>query len=134
MSENVIIALISGGTSLITALVTAVGAFQLSVKKDRDKQKQDLEATLDAYYNKNREAITEIRENDLREIRDDVTNMGANLQQKIALIEMSVGHTNENLMTLSNRVDKHNNVIERTFKCEQAILDIKDVLKELRDV
>lgn len=41
--------------------------------------------------------------------------MGANLQNKIALIEMSMNHTNEKITELSNRVEKHNGVIERVY-------------------
>lgn len=118
MSENVEIALISGGTGIITALIAAIGTFQLSTKKDRQKQREDLKAELITYHNKNREEIDKIRQNDLREIRDDITQMGANLQQKVAVIEIQID-------TLSSRVEKHNQVVERTFKLEQAVEDIR---------
>ena len=69
----------------------------------------------------------DIRQNDLRDIRDDVTNMGANLQQKIAIIESELGHTRNDITTLSARVEKHNNVIERVFRLEETdkLLDEK---------
>lgn len=118
MSENVEIALISGGTGIITALIAAIGTFQLSTKKDRQKQREDLKAELITYHNKNREEIDKIRQNDLREIRDDITQMGANLQQKIAVIEVQQNHMREDIVTLSNRVEKHNGVIERTYRLE----------------
>ena len=73
------------------------------------------------------EEIKKIQEGDLKEIREDVTSMGANLQQKIAIIEMELGHTRNDITTLSARVEKHNNVIERTYRLEETdkLLDEK---------
>lgn len=125
MSDDVKIALISGGTGIITALITAIATFQLSTKKDRKEQRQDLKAELLSYHNKNREEIEKIRQNDLGEIRkditktrDDITQMGANLQQKIAVVEVQQQHIREDVVTLSSRVEKHNGVIERTYRLE----------------
>lgn len=147
MSDDVRIALISGGVGIITALITAVGSFQLSVKKDRDKQKEDLKAELLSYHNKNREEIEKIKQNELKEIRDDITQMGANLQNKIALIELQQVHTREDIVTLSGRVEKHNGVIEKTYHLEDndrlllekinvgnhRIDDLEDEVRKLRD-
>lgn len=132
MSDDVKIALISGGTGIITALITAIATFQLSTKKDRKEQRQDLKAELLSYHNKNREEIEKIRQNDLGEIRkditktrdditktrDDITQMGANLQQKIAVVKVQQQHIREDVVTLSSRVEKHNGVIERTYRLE----------------
>lgn len=120
MPTEIWCAIISGVVTLIVAILT----FQATVKKDREKQRQDLKAELLTYHNQNREEIKKIQENDLREIRDDVTNMGANLQQKIAVIELELGHTRNDITTLSDRVEKHNNVIERVYKLEQRVADI----------
>ena len=114
MPTEIWCALISGAVTLIVS----VGSFQASVRKDRNKQKEDIEKTLLSYYEKNRAAIDDIRQNDLQEIRDDVTDMGANLQNKLTVLEVKVE-------TLSNRVEKHNQVIERTYKLEQSVDDIK---------
>ena len=57
-------------------------------------------------------------EKEIQSLKDDVTDMGANLQQKVALIDLQIG-------TLSERVEKHNNVIERTYKLEQKVEDIR---------
>ena len=53
--------------------------------------------------------------------------MGANLQQKIAILEIEQGHTRADIITLSNHVEKHNGVIERTLKLEESdkLLDEK---------
>jgi septation ring formation regulator EzrA len=116
MPTEIITALISG----FTTLLVSIGTWHFSAKKDREKQRDDIKAELIKYHEKNREEIQEIRQKDLRELRDDLTNMGANLQQKIAVIE-----TNINI--LSDRVEKHNSVIERTYRLEETdkLLDEK---------
>lgn len=114
MATEIWCAIIAG----LVTLVTSVGTWHFSAKKDRDKMREDLQKTLLEYYEKNRAAIDDIRQNDLQEIRDDVTQLGANLQQKIAVVEVKVE-------TLSQRVEKHNQVIERTFRLEATVADIK---------
>ena len=116
MPTEIITALISGCTTLLVS----IGTWHFSAKKDREKQRDDIKAELIKYHEKNREEIQDIRDKDLREIRDDVANMGANLQSRIALIEMSMNHTNEKITELSNRVEKHNGVIERVYHCEDT--------------
>lgn len=125
MSENVKVALISGGTGIAAALIASIGSFQLSTKKDREQQRKDLKAELNAYYNMNREEIEKIKQGDLKEIREDITQtreditqMGASLQQKIAIVELNQSHMREDVVVLSNRVEKHNGVIERTYRLE----------------
>ena len=125
MSDDVKIALISGGVGILTALIASIGSFQLSTKKDREQQRKDLKAVMDAYYNKNREEIEKIKQGDLKEIRDDITQtreditqMGANLQQKIAIVELNQSHMREDVVVLSNRVERHNGVIEKTYRLE----------------
>ena len=114
MPTEIWCALIAG----FVTLITSIGSFQMSVKKDREKAKEELKEELLKYHEQNRAEIIEIREKDLRDIRDDVSDMGANLQQKIAVLET-------NLMNLKSSVDKHNQVIERTYKLEQAVEDLK---------
>ena len=154
MSDDVKIALISGGVGILTALIASIGSFQLSTKKDREQQRKDLKAVMDAYYNKNREEIEKIKQGDLKEIRDDITQtreditqMGANLQQKIAIVELNQSHMREDVVVLSNRVEKHNGVIERTYRLEDndklldekisvgnhRIADLEEEVRRLKD-
>ena len=123
MPTEVLCALISG----VVTLLVSIGTWHASAEKDRQNMREEIKAELIKYHEKNREEIKDIRENDLREIRDDVSNMGANLQQTIAIIELELGHTRNDITTLSNRVEKHNNVIERVFKLEETdkLLDEK---------
>mgnify|MGYP007013876135 CR=1 FL=1 len=53
-----------------------------------------------------------------------VTNVGANRKVQHQL-EVSMAITNTKLEDLTKQVEKHNQVVERTFKLEQAVEDIK---------
>lgn len=123
MPTEIWCALIAGSVTLITTL----GTLHVTMRRDREKQRDDIKAELIKYHEKNREEIQGIRDKDLREIRDDVSNMGANLQNKIALLELSLNHAREDITALSTRVEKHNQVVERVYHCEDTdkLLDEK---------
>lgn len=123
MPTEIITALIAGTVTLVTTM----GTLHVSMRRDREKQRDDIKAELIKYHEKNREEIQGIRDKDLREIRDDVSNMGANLQNKIALLELSLNHAREDITALSTRVEKHNQVVERVYHCEDTdkLLDEK---------
>ena len=134
VSDNIITAIITGAVAIVTTMITATVTYRLSAKKDRNDQADAVRAELKEYHEKNREEIKLIRQNDLREIRDDITRtrdditqMGANLQNKISLIELQQQHTRDDIVTLSARVEKHNGVIERTYRLEDndKLLDEK---------
>lgn len=118
-------AIISG----VVTLAVSIGTWHMSAKKDRDKTREELEKTLLEYYEKNRAEITNIKQNELRELKEDVTSMGASLQSKIAVIELQLAHTRDDLNTLSARVEKHNNVIERVFRLEDTDKLIDEKIK-----
>ena len=125
MPTEIWCALIAGVVTLVTTLAT----LQVTMRKDRDKQRDDIKAELIKYHEKNREEILDIRQNDLRNLRDDVTSMAANLQQKIAVIELELGHTRNDITTLSTRVEKHNNVIERVYSLETKAAVFEEKMK-----
>jgi hypothetical protein len=116
MPTEIITALISG----FTTLLVSIGTWHFSAKKDREKQRDDIKSELIKYYEKNREAIKDIRDNDLKEIRDDISTLVASFQQKIAVIEQKIAIIENNLDIYSQKVEKHNNVIERVYHCEDT--------------
>lgn len=117
MPTEIITALISGCVTLLVS----IGTWHFSAKKDREKQRDDIKAELIKYHEKNREEIKDIRDNDLKEIRDDISTLVASFQQKLAVIEQKIAIIENNLDIYSKKVDKHNNVIERTFVLEEKI-------------
>lgn len=115
VSDNIITAIITGAVAIVTTMITATVTYRLSAKKDKNDQ-----------ANAVREEIKLIRD-DITRTRDDITQMGANLQNKISLIELQQQHTRDDIVTLSARVEKHNGVIERTYRLEDndKLLDEK---------
>ena len=73
MSSEIVCAIISG----MVTLMVSFGTWHVSMKKDRDELKDELRKALTEYYEKNRSEIQSIRENDLQEIRNDLTTMGS---------------------------------------------------------
>lgn len=92
----------------IGAILVASGGWYFGAKKDREKTR-------------------ELMMKEIQDLKADVAEMGANLQQKIAIVELEVGHSRNDVNTLSNRVEKHNGVIERVFHLEDSdkLLDEK---------
>ena len=92
----------------VGAILIASGGLYFGAKKDREKTR-------------------EMMSKDIQDLKNDLTDMGANLQNKISVIELQLAHTRDDLNTLSARVEKHNNVIERVYRCEDTdkLLDEK---------
>lgn len=125
MPTEIITALIAGCVTLLTS----IGTWHFSAKKDRDKQREDIKAELIKYHEKNREEIKDIRDNDLKEIRDDISTLVASFQQKLAVIEQKIAIIENNLDLYSKKVDKHNNVIERVYHCEDTDKLLEEKIK-----
>lgn len=101
MSEAIITAIISA----VASLAVAFGTWHVSIKKDREKQVTELKEILDAHRD---EYLGKIRD-----VQDDIAGINANVQMQIALIDERIG-------TLSDRVERHNQVIDRTYHLEQT--------------
>lgn len=97
MPTEIITALISG----FVTLVVAIGTWHFTSKKDRDENKKLVLTKVD-------------------ELKNDISDINARVQQQIAVIDIKIE-------TLSQRVEKHNNVIERTYRLEETdkLLDEK---------
>ena len=94
MPTEIVVALISGAVTLIGSLTT----WRITSKKDQDKTREELKTNIES-------------------LKDDISSVNADFQQQFAVMDVKIE-------TLSNRVEKHNNVIERTYKLEQAVTDI----------
>lgn len=90
-------------TSAIS-LVVAFGTWHITMKKDREKQTEEVKQLL---MNHREEYLTGIRS-----VQDDITKVQSTVQNQVGIIELKID-------TLSDRVEKHNGVIERTYALEQ---------------
>ena len=97
MSTELWCAIISG----LVTLVTAIGTWHFTAKKDSNANKALVLAKV-------------------AELKDDITAVNANVQQQFAVQTLQIE-------TLSERVEKHNNVMERMFKLEQRVDDMVKV-------
>ena len=92
---------ISSGISLLVAF----GTWHVTMKKDREKQVEQVKAIL----NEHREEYL----SGIRDVKDDVSQVQATMQNQTGIIELK-------LNTLSERVDKHNNLVERMYHLEES--------------
>lgn len=99
MDSEIITALISGFTTLLVAM----GTWHITSKKDRAENK-------------------ELIMKNIQGLKDDITSVNATVQQQIAIIDIKIDE-------LSKRVEKHNNVIERTYKLEQSSAVLTEQIK-----
>ena len=97
MNTEIWCALISG----IVTLLVALGTWHVTGKKDKVETER---------------LFTE----KIEDLKDDVSSINATVQQQIAVVNVTV-------QTLSDRVDKHNNVIERMYKLEQKVEDLEKI-------
>lgn len=102
MSEAIITAIISA----VASLAVAFGTWHVQIKKDREKSTEELKGILtqhrDEYLGK------------IRDVQEDISGVNATVQQQIAIIEVK-------LDTLSDRVDKHNGIYDKTIALQQDV-------------
>ena len=114
MDATIWCALISGAVTLIVS----IGTWHLSARKDRENAKIEFANALDKHYARTMEDVKSFH-NTLDVLKDDITQVNATIQNQVAVLDVKID-------TLSTRVEKHNNVIERVFKLEQAVEDLKN--------
>lgn len=89
MPSEIITALISA----VTTLLVSIGTWHISMHQYRAKNMSMVD-------------------NAISEVKDTVTANISDIQSHLAIIDLEI-------KTLSDRVEKHNGVIERTYKLEQ---------------
>ena len=105
-------------TSIISLLV-ACGTWNISMKQIRKKEHDDIIKVLN---DQKEESAREIRS-----LQDDITGINSTVQQQIAIIEVKID-------TLSSRVEKHNQVIDRTFALEKTTAIHEEQIKNIDGV
>lgn len=107
LAVPIITGLITAGTTVIVCLINNY----VILKKDRKARDQEFLKDMNDIRKSNEKAIQEIKEDFFAHMEELVATQSEVLN-KIEIIE--VRHTN-----LCAAVEKHNNVIERTFKLEE---------------
>lgn len=109
LAVPIITGLITAGTTVIVCLINNY----VILKKDRKARDQEFLKDMNDIRKSNEKAIQEIKEDFFAHMEELVATQSEVLN-KIEIIE--VRHTN-----LCAAVEKHNNVIERTFKLEEKM-------------
>lgn len=107
-------AIITAIISAVTTLIVSMGTWHISARQARKKDQEALETKLTGIIEGYRDELRNKMDNfsnEMSSLRDEVTAVNANMQQQIALVELKIE-------TLSERVEKHNNVVERTYQLE----------------
>lgn len=89
-------------TEVLTALISAVTTLLVSMGT--------WNVTLRQYRAKNEDMVKKA----ISDVKDTVTQNNAEIQEHLSIIDLKVE-------TLSNRVDKHNNLVERTYQLESDV-------------
>lgn len=90
MSPEILTAIISA----VTTLLVSIGTWHVSMRQYREKNEKMVDGAIDA-------------------IKDSVTSNNAQVQEHLAIIDLKIE-------TLSDRVDKHNNLVERMYAVEKS--------------
>ena len=112
--DPVIGQLITGLVTAAVSLLVAMGTWRVQMKTSREKQSEELRTLLQQYRDENRDLITSHREDmdkEFNELRDEVTAVNATVQQQVAIVEVKISE-------LSQHVEAHNRMIERTYALE----------------
>ena len=96
-------AVITAIISAVTTLIVSMGTWHLTAKQARKKEAEELKAIIESYRDELRGKF--------ESLKDKVTQVNVSMQQQIEQVEWKID-------TLSQRVEKHNNVIDRTYKLE----------------
>ena len=99
MPTEVITALISAGVTLFVS----IGTWHITMRQYREQNAKMVNGAIDA-------------------IKDSVTAYNAEIQQHLAVIDLKIE-------TLSDRVDKHNKVIDRTRVLEKDVAVHEEQIK-----
>lgn len=120
--ESIIVAIITGLVTLIGSIL----AFITASKQMQNQQKKDYQEQISSLRKDLTETLEEHRQeylNGINEVHDGITEIKATYQQTVAVVELKIDN-------LEKKQDKHNNLIERTFKLESDV----ELLKEKQSV
>lgn len=114
MPTEVITALISAGVTLFVS----IGSWHISNHTSRKQDQEKLKAMLDEHKVDTRKQIDGLK--------DDITNFNSQVQVHLAELDMAI-------KTLSDRVEKHNNFVEKTYQMASDIRQNTTEIEHLKE-
>lgn len=136
MSNEIVIALITGTITLITSLGSSILVFIVNnkkVKADQDKAQEDRLAKQNEKIEKMQNEIQSTLAEHKKEYLDKINTLHNSISDIKSEYKQSQIAIELKIEALSDRVEKHNNVIERTYKVETDVEVIKEQIKGLQN-
>lgn len=124
MSEAITLALITGGVTLVTSLVSSILVFIINNKKlraEQEKTQADQIAAQNAKIDKMQTDILKELSNHKEEYMKEIGDIHTSIAEIKSETKSDRMLINNEIKTLSERVEKHNNVIDRTYKLETRV-------------
>ena len=122
-------AIVTTVISSIVSLIVAFGTWHVSMKKDREKQTEEVLDMLNKHREEYLSGISEVKDevSELRNtVNNNITSVRSDMQMQNTVIDLKITE-------LKEQVEKHNNVIERTYKLEQQTALHEDQIKRLEE-
>ena len=107
MDTAIITAIISAATTLIVSM----GTWHISAKSARKKETDAMKSLIENYRDELRGKMQNLVDQ-MQNVRDEIREVDNNMQKQIIVLD-------DKIENLSKQVEKHNSVIERTYKLEK---------------
>lgn len=124
MTEGIIIAIVSGICSTVASVTGAVLVFISSNKKLKAEQEETYKKQIKEQNDKIDKAFSDISKKleahkeeyikEINDIHDNLSKLRSDNEHHQDIVKLEI-------QNLSERVEKHNQVIERTYEAEKAI-------------
>lgn len=121
MDSTIVVAIITGAVTLITSLTTSI----LANAQNNKKLKADQDASISTQMSSLKSHMDESRDIYMQQIAA-VQGEISELKHKQELNQQSL---EMQITTLSDRVEKHNSVVERTYALEKATTVLDQAVK-----
>ena len=130
MIDPVVGQLITAGISGGVTLLVAMGTWHFQMKAANEKQAEEFRALINEYRDGNKQLIDDYRDEirgDINDLQEEVTKVNATVQQQVAIVEVRIEE-------LSSHVEKHNQVIERTYALEKTSAVHDEKIRHLEEI
>lgn len=121
MDSTIVVALIAGGVTLATSLTTSILANSQSNKKLKAEQDKNISNQMNELKS-HMDASRDLYMQQIAAVQGEISELKHKQELNQQSLEMQI-------VTLSDRVEKHNSVVERTYALEKATTVLDQAVK-----
>ena len=143
MSQEIAIALISGGITLVVSLTASILTFISNQKKLKQEQEKMFKAELQSQNQKIEEMKAEIKDtlqmhkevyiSQINEVHSTIAEIKAENQQYQATMDIRIDHMTDQFMDMKTEVREHNNFAKRLPVLEEQMKVANNRIKDLEE-